>query len=477
MPTAVAEAFRHALAELKKEGHELIVVSSVASGADTLFVREALHAGLKWVAILPMPREIFREDFSPEDWKEAEGLLAQASEIRTLPDIERPQGYIDCGKATVDESDILVSLWDGLVARGPGGTAEIVAYARSIGREIVLFRESESTVEKADPSQIPATESTPDVLIQSMGPEKEMPPPPAALQVHFEQASAEANRTAPNFRRSTLRISGYNLAASIVAGVGFALAARAIWYPTMLFTVAKLTLLGAAFIVGKRLKRQQTRTTWLRQRLIAEYCRSLLATWHCRDFIEPVSQYNLPEIRDLARSALFLRLGRDPKTEVDVKAFRAYYARHRVLHQYSYFQGQVEKAEAEAGPLRQRHKAYTLGALIVGLLLFFIRLFLPDYSTNAYASMPLYFRLSIMCFDMMPMVLPAMAAFVLTRLSVREVDRRIGRYRDLQQKMHTVLVDLSFCNSWESLSRTVENTEKILFHEVLEWYSIGKYSS
>jgi hypothetical protein len=475
-PEAVAELIRKELPSLRPKGEELIAMSSIAIGADTIFVQEALRAGLKWVAMLPMSREIFRQDFTPEEWAVAEQLLAQAAEIRTIHGHERPQGYVDCGKATVDESDIIMSLWDGLPARGAGGTAEIVAYARSVGREIVLFHETDTAVEKIDSNQISAAQHEPDVLVRSMGTMPTVPPLPAALESQFAAADAEANLTAPNFRRTKLRMSGYNLAASVIAGLGFALSARSIWYPTLAFTGVKLVFLFLAFIATKRLARGRTRDIWLRQRLIAEYCRSILATWHCRDFIEPISQHAFPEIRELARAALFLRLGRDPDEQIDAKSFRAFYARKRVLHQYNYFTDQVEKAEAEVAPLRERYRAYTLGAFILGIILFFIHLLLPDYSSDTYAWMPTYFRINIFIFDMLPMVLPAMAAFVLTRIAVRELDRRIGRYKDLQQKMHTALVDLSFCGSWTSLSKTVDRTEKILFHEVMEWYSIGKFS-
>ena len=40
----------------------------------------------------------------------------------------------------VDRCDVLIAVWDGEPARGPGGTAEIVAYALERGRPIVHIR-------------------------------------------------------------------------------------------------------------------------------------------------------------------------------------------------------------------------------------------------------------------------------------------------------------------------------------------------
>ena len=474
-PEAVAELIRKELPALRKPGSEIMAMSSFAIGGDTIFAQEALRAGLKWIAMLPMPREVFRNDFTPEDWAVAEQLLAQAAEVRVAGH-EKPQGYVDCGKATVDDSDIIMTLWDGLPARGAGGTAEVVAYARSVGREIVLFRETDTKVEKIDANTIPSSNRETEVIMRSMGELPDLPPPPAELQAHFKVADDIAKRTAPDYRSSTLRMSFYNLAASMVAGIGFALGARGFWYPSFAFTLMKVGFIIIAFAAMQRLKLGRVRDTWLRERLIAEYCRSLLATWHCRDFIEPISHHAFPEVRELARSALYLRLGRAPEEQIDYRTFRAFYARKRVFHQHEYFRDQADQAQTQAGPIRQRYRAYTLGALGISLLLFFIHLVFKDYGTNHYEHLSAYFRICIFLFDLMPLVLPAMAAFALTRMAVREYDRRVGRYRDLQHKMHMAMVDLSFCGSWASLSRTVERTERILFHEVQEWYSIGKFS-
>ena len=153
-PEAVACALQAELAALQRAGGELIAISSVAIGADTVFAREVLRAGIKWIVILPMPIELFRDDFTPVEWTEAERLIAQAAEVRVLHGNERPQAYVDGGKATVDDSNCLFAVWDGKPAKGPGGTAEIVAYAKKLGRGITLFREGEAGVVKIAPALV-----------------------------------------------------------------------------------------------------------------------------------------------------------------------------------------------------------------------------------------------------------------------------------------------------------------------------------
>jgi hypothetical protein len=80
--------------------------------------------------------------------------MARAVEVRALEGTERPQVYVDCGRATVDASHYVFAVWDGKPARGPGGTAEIVAYAQKLGRQITLFREGPDGVHQIDPEQV-----------------------------------------------------------------------------------------------------------------------------------------------------------------------------------------------------------------------------------------------------------------------------------------------------------------------------------
>ena len=43
------------------------------------------------------------------------------------------------GRLLVERSDRLIAVWDGLPARGPGGTADVVAYARALSRPVTVL--------------------------------------------------------------------------------------------------------------------------------------------------------------------------------------------------------------------------------------------------------------------------------------------------------------------------------------------------
>ncbi len=149
-PAGAARAIRGALDALRSEGPgEWIALSSIAGGGDQLFVQQARAIGLAWHAILPLPRAEFARDFTPEDWTAVEGMLAAADHVRTISEYgDRKDSYLDCGIETVNGADVLLALWDGEPARGKGGTADVVQYAESIGKPVMIIDAATHEVRK-----------------------------------------------------------------------------------------------------------------------------------------------------------------------------------------------------------------------------------------------------------------------------------------------------------------------------------------
>ena len=138
---AVAQVLRELIASLQQEmGRDLVGRSSIASGADTLFAEAWLATNMKWIAQLPFPEAEFKKDFSEADWARARAALDRAERIEISSETaERPRGYLDCGLATVDGSDLMVAVWDGGAPRGLGGTAEIVEHARRVQKPLIVI--------------------------------------------------------------------------------------------------------------------------------------------------------------------------------------------------------------------------------------------------------------------------------------------------------------------------------------------------
>ncbi|MGC9336438.1 MAG: hypothetical protein ACP5JJ_20055 [Anaerolineae bacterium] len=97
---------------------------------------EALAADL--VVVLPLPEQEYLEDFqSIESIEEYRALKRLAQEV--IPPgskVARPLAYRAANETLAAHVDLLVAIWDGEPARGPGGTAEIVELFRQAGRPL-----------------------------------------------------------------------------------------------------------------------------------------------------------------------------------------------------------------------------------------------------------------------------------------------------------------------------------------------------
>ena len=120
------------------ENRDLVGVSCLADGADAVFAQAVLDAGGSLVAVLPATEY---RDSLPEEYRPVyDRLLARAGKVVQLPFVTPdPQAYMEAGKRMVDESDTLLAVWDGRPGRGHGGTADVVAYARSRGVPVTVL--------------------------------------------------------------------------------------------------------------------------------------------------------------------------------------------------------------------------------------------------------------------------------------------------------------------------------------------------
>jgi hypothetical protein len=57
--------------------------------------------------------------------------------VEMSPRDNRAEAYQQAGRYVVEHSAVLLAVWDGLPAGGRGGTAEIVAWARGLGKGVI----------------------------------------------------------------------------------------------------------------------------------------------------------------------------------------------------------------------------------------------------------------------------------------------------------------------------------------------------
>ncbi len=104
-------------------------LSCLADGADQIFARAVADAGGTIEAIIPATT--YRGGLPACCHPEYDRLLAIAAKVRELPFTDpTPQSEMAASKLMIEAADELYAIWDGRPARGFGGTADVVAYAR-----------------------------------------------------------------------------------------------------------------------------------------------------------------------------------------------------------------------------------------------------------------------------------------------------------------------------------------------------------
>jgi hypothetical protein len=119
-------------------GTGLVGITALAAGADQLFARCVLDLGGALEVIVPCDgyEDCFAGDTERRGY---ESMLAVATTVRRLPHpTPTEEAFMAAGAAVVERCEVLVAVWDGLPARGHGGTADVVSYAHDLGREVVV---------------------------------------------------------------------------------------------------------------------------------------------------------------------------------------------------------------------------------------------------------------------------------------------------------------------------------------------------
>jgi hypothetical protein len=119
----------------------LMVLSALAEGGDQLVAQEALAAGARLVAPLPLPRQLYVDDFADPAVRASFDALCSKAEVVLLPPpmeqsrraieskgLGRDRQYAKTGVYIASHCHILLAIWDGKTSGRLGGTAQIVNY-------------------------------------------------------------------------------------------------------------------------------------------------------------------------------------------------------------------------------------------------------------------------------------------------------------------------------------------------------------
>jgi len=124
---------------LAQSGQPLIGVTSLAIGADQVFADAVLEQGGTLEAVIPF--DGYELTFEEGPFRQAyRRLIGRASAVEVLERKDTDEeAYFEAGKRVVDLSDRLIAVWNGQPAAGLGGTADVVQYACSRNKPIVII--------------------------------------------------------------------------------------------------------------------------------------------------------------------------------------------------------------------------------------------------------------------------------------------------------------------------------------------------
>jgi hypothetical protein len=130
--------------ELAKIPPPIVGVTSLAVGSDQVFARLVLERGGLIHAVLPFAG--IERSFSAEDVRAYRELVKRATvEVLDIPGGDE-DAYLAAGQRIVELSDIVLAVWNGLPAKGKGGTADVVDYAMRRGVPMVYINPLARTV-------------------------------------------------------------------------------------------------------------------------------------------------------------------------------------------------------------------------------------------------------------------------------------------------------------------------------------------
>jgi hypothetical protein len=466
----VAGVIREAIAALRKEAPgEWIALSSAAAGSDILFAREALALGCAWQAVLPLPAAEFKADFSAAEWAEAEALLARAEQVRVLSEGgAREDAFLDAGMETVHDADVVLAVWDGEPARGKGGTADVIAYARDLGRPLIIIDAQTLAVRRENAGAFVARDHDLEYF-------NHLPPAPATaygasnpfgapqeILAFQRKVDHTASRGAPQFRRLIASTTVLHVLATLIAAAGLAFSLHAAVLPWM-----KLVCLAGALGVALLLHKQGAHHHWVRSRLAAEFCRSALATWGLPRAAPIFAELDLPGMRLLARALQVLHRRTAGAQPVPMEDFKRLYLEHRIDDQLGYYERRLAKALPQLVRLRSGFWIATVSAITCTAA------YALHHVWN-YAELPP--AVEEWLFYFLPISLPVVAAAFISLISINDLHRRVARYREMQSVLQAARKQIAYSRTWSSLERVVQRTEQALLQEVIEWHSITSFA-
>jgi len=352
----------------------------------------------------------------------------------------------------VDASDLIL-----LISIAPFNGVDrahknLVAFAQDLGRPVFQMNESGVLLDQVPP-QIPLERGWLSELFEQAG-----LTPDDSLKTIQTRMDNLANRAAPVTRRWwkwILFLEGITVLIPLAWLVQRMVFIRIEW-------VAAVTFLAVLLLVAVNwwLRWRGMQKTWARSRLVAEVARSLLSTAACSGTRSPAVLGEVPSLRPLRWIA------RSTASSLPFPEWRQLYLEKRIDDQEKYFCKKQKQSE------QQRKHLTRWATLLLDVALAFafagaVICLAPEART--WLRILGDYRLEIIL-GVAGAAMPLGLLLVQLLRGLQEVNRRTARFAQQRQMLQQARARLANLSSAAAAMQVVEETERQLLGEVLEWY-------
>jgi hypothetical protein len=438
-------------------------VSSAAAGGDLLFAESCLELEIPLRILLPLPKEEFRKDFDAAVWLRAEEVMSKAVSVEITGDSEtRNEAYYECGVETVQQSQLMIALWDGESSRGMGGTQEIKDFAQEMGKPVIwihsvtgatqiLNEPALNDLERLEDPELDFLNGLPDGSVTlSSDSRREL------AEAWLKKTDENASRLAPQVRRLSSIPIAYTAAAAFFSGAGLKMPHPDTW----LAIGTGLGITAAALPFVLRLDRRQM--LWARTRTAAEVCRSVLALWPAPVQDDVIGAEIIPELAGTLRSLKLLKAQDNSSNAVSLDKFKARYRKERVADQIGYFSRNAERS-AQRGKRYRSFSLICIGlAIVIAGLVFAIG---TEFKQASLVRAANWLSVGVSALFQLATIAGAL-------LIVHDCERRKRRYREFQNWLEEWDAELVSLRTWSTVLKVAVRIERALLVELLEWKSL-----
>lgn len=439
---AVRKSIRKAVTDFCQQvDGEVIGRSSAAAGADLLFLEACHEAGLSYTVVLPFPEDRFREDFeSEEEWLRAKALIDASAQAEIAPGNEgAPEAYHLASREILDLADAMIFVWNGMPARGIGGTGETVMDARE---RLLPHQIIDATSGELGSFQTPKAFPWKDLSFSHL-------PKVSDLDAMLGMLDYRARQGAPKSRMLSAGSITLNQIATVVSASLIVTGHLVNEAPSIRFlfvlVAAILPWLGARTRIHKE---------WTRDRLHAELLRSSLASHPFAPTLRPFAAELFLSDSAFLRSVAWKLLERRASWDSE----RDRYVAERLDGQIRYLESKGRLAARSRARFGNLFAISSISALVLGAIASLNSMF---WNIQGWVD-------SILL-TFLPTILPAIAAWSLSMTGLFEYKRRAGLCLQMAERLKRKRLELLGARSQVIAANLVSSCEHLLLTELWEW--------